>query len=333
MSSARAAAWQSRTVLCTGATGMVGGWVVHALLEAGARVVALVRDVDPQAELFRSGAAQRVIQVRGALQDFTLLERTLNQYEVDSVIHLGAQAIVGAAERSPLETFESNVRGTYNLLEACRQHAERVRRIAVASSDKAYGDNGGQPYREDQPLAARHPYDVSKACTDLLAQTYAVTYGLPVAIARCGNIYGGGDRNWSRLVPGTIRALQLGQAPLIRSDGTFVRDYVYVKDAANAYLVLAEHAAEDGVRGEAFNFSANAPLSVLELVRRIADLMGKRHLQPQILNQAKHEIPHQVLLADKARQRLGWQPRYSLDEGLRETIDWYTGYLAELAAA
>jgi CDP-glucose 4,6-dehydratase len=295
--------------------------------------VALVRDADPRVEFFRSGAAQRVVQVRGELQDAALLERTLNKYEVDTVIHLGAQAIVAAAERSPLETFESNIRGTYNLLDACRLHADRVRRIAVASSDKAYGDNHGEPYREDQPLLARHPYDVSKTCTDLLAQTYAYTYSLPIAIARCGNIYGGGDLNWSRLVPGTIRSLQLGEPPQIRSDGTYVRDYLYVKDAAAAYLLLAEHAGEDGVRGEAFNFSANAPLSVLELVRRIAGLMGKRHLQPRILNYAKHEIPQQVLLADKAHQRLGWQPRYTLQRGLRETIAWYTEYLAAGASA
>lgn len=312
---------------------MVGGWVVHALLQAGANVIALVRDVDPRVEFFRSGAARRVTQVRGELQDFGLLERTINQYEIDTVIHLGAQAIVSAAERSPLETFESNIRGTYNLLEACRVHASQVARIAVASSDKAYGDTNGEPYREDQPLIARHPYDVSKSCTDLLAQTYAYTYELPIAIARCGNIYGGGDLNWSRLVPGTIRSLRDGQAPEIRSDGSYVRDYLYVKDAASAYLSLAEHAPEDGVRGEAFNFSAGSPLSVLELVGRIAELMGKRHLQPRILNHARHEIPRQVLLADKARARLGWRPRYSLDDGLLETIDWYTQFLNAAAAA
>jgi CDP-glucose 4,6-dehydratase len=326
-------AWQSRRVLCTGATGIVGGWVVHALLDAGADVVALARDRDPYAEFFRSGAWQRTTLVYGQLQDFQLLERTLNQYEIDTVIHLGAQAIVSVAERSPLETFEANIRGTYNLLEACRIHRGLVQRIAVASSDKAYGDNSGAAYTEDLPLLARHPYDVSKACTDLLAQTYAYTYDLPIAVARCGNIYGGGDLNWSRIVPGTIRAFSDNQSPEIRSDGTFVRDYLYVKDAASAYLALAHQAANDGVSGEAFNFSAGEPHSVLDLVARIGGLMGKRHLQPRVLNYAKHEIPHQVLAADKARARLDWQPRYSLDEGLRETIDWYMGYLNLAAAA
>ena len=329
----RAWFWQSRTVLCTGATGIVGGWVVHELLAAGAHVVALVRDTDPRVEFFRSAAAAQTTIVHGQLQDYALLERTINQYEIDTVVHLGAQAIVSAAARSPLETFESNIRGTYNLLEACRVHSDLVKRIAVASSDKAYGDHSGQPYTEDSPLLARHPYDVSKSCTDLLAQTYAYTYALPVTIARCGNIYGGGDLNWTRLVPGTVRSLFQGEQPLIRSDGSYVRDYLYVKDAASAYLTLAEHAADEGVRGEAFNFSAGNPLSVLDLVSCIAQLMGKRHLQPRILNYAKHEIPHQILRSDKAHQRLGWRPRYTLEQGLLETIDWYTGHLRGAVAA
>jgi CDP-glucose 4,6-dehydratase len=306
---------------------MVGGWVVRALLEAGAHVVALVRDTDQRVEFFRSGAHRQVALVPGQLEDFSTLERAINQYEVDTVIHLGAQAIVAAAERSPLETFESNIRGSYNLLEACRVHRDLVQRVVIASSDKAYGDNSGKPYSEDLPLSARHPYDVSKACGDLLAQTYAYTYQLPVTIARCGNIYGGGDLNWSRLVPGTIRSLCRNQAPQIRSDGLYVRDYLYVKDAASAYLALAEHAADESMRGEAFNFSAGEPHSVLELVACIAGLMNKRHLRPEILNQARHEIPHQVLLADKARSRLGWGPRYTLEQGLDDTIRWYAGYL------
>jgi len=310
---------------------MVGGWVVHALLEAGARVIAVVRDTDPRAEFFRSGAVGQATLVAGQLQDYATLERTINKYEVDTVIHLGAQAIVTAAERSPLETFESNIRGTYNLLEACRVHPDLVKRVAVASSDKAYGDNSGKPYSEDLPLLARHPYDVSKTCGDLLAQTYAYTYGLPVTIARCGNIYGGGDLNWSRLVPGTIRSFRQNQSPQIRSDGSNVRDYLYVKDAASAYLTLAERAADDGVRGEAFNFSAGEPRSVLEMVGCIASLMGKAHLQPRILDQAKHEIRHQVLVADKARATLGWQPEHTLENGLKETIAWYDGFLTEQA--
>ncbi len=320
-------AWGGHTVLCTGATGVVGGWVVAALLEAGAHVVALVRDTNQQLEFFRSGASAHVTSVPGRLEDFSTVERAINHHEVDTVIHLGAQAIVTAAERYPLETFESNIRGTYNLLEACRLHADQVRSVVVASSDKAYGDNHGEPYREDQPLAGRHPYDVSKTCTDLLAQTYAYTYKLPVTIARCGNIYGGGDLNWSRLVPGTIRAFLHNQRPRIRSDGSFVRDYLYVKDAASAYLSLAENAARDGVRAEAFNFSAATPRTVLEIVTCIAELMHKQHLQPNVLIQAKHEIPQQLLISDKARERLSWTPRYSLEQGLHETIAWYVDCL------
>lgn len=311
---------------------MVGSWVVRALLDAGAHVVALVRDTDRRAEFYRSCLDRRVTVVHGQLEDFALLERTINHQEIETVIHLGAQALVNAALRSPLETFESNIRGTYNLLEACRARRDLVGHIAVASSDKAYGDHQGEPYTEDLPLQARHPYDVSKTCTDLLAQTYAATYDMPVTVARCGNIYGGGDLNWSRIVPGTIRAFLQNEAPVIRSDGLFVRDYLFVKDAASAYLMLAEHAAEEGIRGEAFNFSAAQPLNVLEMVRCIAALMDTSHLQPRVLNAARHEIPFQVLSAEKAQSRLGWKPAYSVEAGLRETIDWYREFLMAEAA-
>jgi CDP-glucose 4,6-dehydratase len=321
--------WQGKVVLCTGATGLVGGWLVSALLDMGADVVALVRNSDHRAEFLRSGAFRRVALVAGKLEDFGVLERAINQYEVDTVIHLAAQAIVTAAERSPLQTFESNIRGTYNLLEACRIHPELVERVVVASSDKAYGNNRGLPYTEDLPLRANHPYDVSKACADLLARTYAHTYGVPVAVARCGNIFGGGDMNWNRLVPGTIRALTHGEQPRIRSDGTYVRDYLYVKDAAAAYLVLAEQAACPGVRGEAFNFSAACPKTVLEVVECISELMGTQHLRPRILNEVRNEIPSQVLATDRAHERLDWRPKYHLAAGLRETIDWYRAFLAD----
>jgi CDP-glucose 4,6-dehydratase len=304
---------------------------VSALLDLGAEVVALVRNTDHRAEFLRSGAFRRVALVAGTLEDFGVLERTVNHYAVDTVIHLAAQAIVTVAERTPLQTFESNIRGTYNLLEACRIHPELVQRVVVASSDKAYGNNQGLPYSEEMPLAANHPYDVSKACADLVAQTYAHTYGLPVAIARCGNIYGGGDLNWNRLVPGTIRALMHDERPQIRSDGTYVRDYLYVRDAAAAYLTLAEHAAQDGVHGEAFNFSGACPRTVLEVVECIAQLMGKQAVEPQILNEARNEIPNQVLASEKARERLDWCPRYGLVHGLRETVAWYRAFLAEPA--
>ncbi len=242
--------WTGRRVFVTGATGIVGSWLVRRLLDDGALVVALVRDWDPQTELIRSGDIGRTHVVNGALEDYASLERTVNEHEIDTVFHLGAQTIVGSAYRSPLPTFEANIRGTYNLLEVCRVHSGLVGSIVVASSDKAYGESPTLPYAEDMPLAGRHPYDVSKSCTDLLAATYAHTYGLPVTVARCGNIYGGGDLNWSRIVPGTVRSLLAEEQPIIRSDGKFTRDYIYVQDVVDAYLRLAHSAADDGVRGE-----------------------------------------------------------------------------------
>src|SRR5687767_3362703 len=284
----RAAFWRGRRVLVTGATGMVGSWLVKELLSAGARVAALVLDADPQSELFRSGDVDRVAVVNGAIEDIAPLERAITLHETDTVFHLAAQAIVGVAHRAPLATFESNVRGTYNLLELCRRHADLVRRVVVASSDKAYGEQV-LPYTEEAPLSAQHPYEVSKSCADAIAQCYHHTYGLPVAIARCGNIYGGGDLNWSRIVPGAIRS-GLEQSPLvIRSDGKFLRDYIYVKDAARAYLRLAESLDDPAVAGQAFNFSDEAPLSVLQMVDAIRERMGCP-LEVDIRNDARGEI-------------------------------------------
>ncbi len=321
--------WTGRRVLVTGATGIVGSWMVRRLLEEGAVVVALVHDWDPQSELMRSGAVHRSHVVNGALEDYGTLERAVNHHEVDAVIHLGAQALVGPANRSPLATFEANIRGTYNLLEVCRVHRDLVRSVVVASSDKAYGEAPELPYREEMPLAGRHPYDVSKSCADLLALTYSHTYDLPVTVARCGNIYGGGDLNWSRIVPGTIRSLWSGRRPVIRSDGTFTRDYIYVEDVVDAYLRLALKAPEEGVRGEAFNFSPGEPMTVLEVTRRIGELMDRQALEPVILNQARAEIRDQYLDSGKAAERLGWSPRYSIEEGLERTIVWYTALLSE----
>jgi CDP-glucose 4,6-dehydratase len=248
-------------------------------------------------------------------------------YEVDSVFHLGAQTIVGIAQRAPHGTLEANVRGTYNLLEVCRRHADLVQRVVVASSDKAYGETDALPYTEDSPLAARHPYEVSKACGDLIAQSYHHTYGLPVTIARCGNIYGGGDLNWSRIVPSTIRSFLRDKPPVLRSDGTFVRDYLYVRDAATAYMHLADGLATDGVVGSAFNFSDESPLTVLELVEAIRERMGKSGIEPVVLDTAVGEIHDQVLSAARARAVLGWKPQHDLRAGLDETIAWYTDYL------
>lgn len=315
--------WSERRVFVTGATGIVGSWLVKNLLAAGAYVVVLIRDADPQAELFRSGDHHKTSIVNGRLEDYLTLERAINEHEIDTVFHLAAQPIVGVAHRAPLQTFEANIRGTYHVLEACRTHSQLVSRVVVASSDKAYGTQPHLPYTEDMPLQGRYPYEVSKSCTDLLSQAYFHTYNLPVAIARCGNIYGGGDINWSRIIPGTIRSLLHGERPIIRSDGTFIRDYIYVKDVARAYMTLAEQMETAPVPGEAFNFSPERALTVLELVDIIRQIMDCEHIKPDIQNTAVGEIHSQYLDATKAKKRLGWQPQFSLTQGLTETAAWY----------
>jgi len=319
--------WATRRVLVTGATGMIGAWLTKGLLAEGAHVVALVWEADQQSELFRSGAIRRVTVVNGALEDFWALERAINRHEVDTVFHLGAQTLVGTAYRFPLPTFEANIRGTYNLLEACRIHEAFVTRVVIASSDKAYGEQPRLPYTEEMPMNGRHPYEVSKSCADLLAQAYHHTYGTPLAIARCGNVFGGGDLNWSRIIPGTIRSLLQKVRPVIRSDGTYLRDYLYVQDVARAYLRLAECLDDDRVRGQAFNFSAETPLTVLEVVKRIQRLMNAMDIEPEIRRCARTEIHSQHLSAAKAREVLGWEPGCDLETGLRETIAWYRAFL------
>jgi CDP-glucose 4,6-dehydratase len=318
--------WTARRVLVTGATGIVGSWLCKDLLERGACVTAFVRDDDPQSDFFRSETANGCNIIRGDLANFTDCLRAINGSESDVVFHLGAQTLVGAALREPLETFESNIRGTYNLLEAARRLPGLARSIVIASSDKAYGDAGGLPYDEDMPLRARHPYDVSKSCADLLATTYAHTYGLRVAIARCGNIFGGGDLNWSRIVPGTIRSLLRGERPVLRSNGAAIRDYIYVRDVVSAYVLVAEALDAGRIAGEAFNFSPESRVSVLEIVERIASVLGARS-EPVILDNACFEIPSQTLSSAKARASLGWQPAWSLDAGLDETVTWYRAHL------
>lgn len=318
--------WQDRPTLVTGATGLLGGWLVRRLLHAEADVVCLVRDSVPQSEFVRSGLIDRVKVVTGDVRSQSLLERILGEYEIDTVLHLAAQTIVTIANRNPVSTFKTNIGGTWALLEACRR-SPTVKQIVVASSDKAYGEHRQLPYTEDAPLMGRHPYDVSKSCADLIAQSYALTYGLPVAITRCGNFYGGGDLNWNRIVPGTIRSVLRGQRPVIRSDGKFVRDYFYVEDGAVANMVLAEClAADNGLKGQAFNFSNESQVTVLELVDRILKLM-KSKLDPDVRNEAVNEIREQYLSANRAREILGWKPLFTLDEGLRRTIDWYHEFL------
>ena len=260
------------------------------------------------------------------MENFASVERAINEHEIDTVFHLGAQTIVGTALRSPLSTFESNIRGSYNLLEACRRHSSLVKRIVVASSDKAYGSSDVLPYTEEMPLCGKHPYDVSKSCTDLLAFSYYHTYGSPIAVARCGNIFGGGDLNWSRIIPGTIRSFHLNEAPVIRSDGTFTRDYVFVDDVIDAYLMLAQNVHRENVQGQAFNFGPNAPSSVLEIVKLLQKLMNRPNLNPKVLNTAKAEIHDQSLCSKKARETFGWEPRFGLEKGLIETIRWYENY-------
>ncbi|MFQ5690920.1 MAG: GDP-mannose 4,6-dehydratase [Gemmatimonadota bacterium] len=319
--------WRGRRVFVTGASGLLGSWLVEALLAAEAEVTCLIRDWIPGSRLVLSDSYDRVQVVRGELEDFDLILRAINEYEVDSVFHVAAQTIVGTAARSPLSTFESNIRGTWNLLEACRLCPKLVERIVVASSDKAYGTSDRLPYTEDTPLQGRFPYDVSKSCADLISLSYYHTFGTPLAVTRCGNLFGGGDLNFNRLIPGTIRSALRDERPVIRSDGTFVRDYFYVGDAAAAYLELAERLPNEDFVGEAFNFGTETPLSVLEVVDLVLRLSGRESLRPRVLDEAEAEIQQQYLDCAKARRLLGWRPRLGLEEGLRETISWYEDWL------
>ena len=318
--------WRDRSVLVTGCTGLLGNWLVAELLERGALVTGLVRDLVPQSRLYAGDWYRQINIVRGCVEDLPTVERAINEYEVDTVFHLAAQTIVGVANREPLATFETNIKGTWNILEACRR-VGGVSRIVIASSDKAYGDQLVLPYSETTPLQGEHPYDVSKSCADLISRAYYVSYGLPVCITRCGNFYGGGDLNFNRIVPCTIRSALRDKPVVIRSDGTFIRDYFYAKDGVLAYLHLAEQMDRKEVLGEAFNFSNELQISVRGMVDRVLKLMGKSHLEPVVLNQAKNEIKHQYLSADKARKMLGWESKYPLEEGLKETIEWYRHFL------
>lgn len=318
--------WRYQNVFVTGCTGLLGTWLTEALVNADANVTGLIRDWVPRSRLFtETGLYARINTVRGEVEDLYTLERILNEYEVETVFHLAAQTIVGIANKNPLSTFETNVKGTWNLLEACRR-VPGIKRIVVASSDKAYGNQTELPYDEATSLVGTHPYDVSKSCADLIAKAYHVTYGLPVCVTRCGNFYGGGDLNFNRLVPGTIRSVLNNERPVIRSNGAYIRDYFYVKDGAYACMLLAEKMGKN-LHGEAFNFSNEIQVTVKELVTKITAIMGRSDLTPLVLNEAKHEIVHQYLSAQKARRILGWQPHYSLDKGLAETIEWYKKFL------
>ena len=319
--------WRDRPTFVTGATGQLGGWLVKHLIGAGADLVCLVRDWVPQCDLVRTGLLEQVKVVRGDLRDLALMRRALGEYEINTVIHLAAQSIVGTANRDPITTFDTNIRGTWTLLEACRL-SPTVQQIVAASTDKAYGDSDELPYHEEMPLRAVYPHDVSKACADMIAACYAQTYDQHVAVTRLPNIYGGGDLNWNRIVPGTIRSVLKGEPPVIHSDGKFIRDYLYVEDAVAAHAFLAERLAEKPeLRGQAFNLSSGGHLSVLELVDKIIRLAGAG-LEPVVEDKVKHEIRDQYLSAEKARDILGWHPLYTVDEGLQITIDWYRAFFA-----
>jgi len=322
--------WLDRPTFVTGATGLVGGWLVRRLVDAGADVVCLVRDWVPQSEVTRTSLIERVKIVRGDIRDQPTLERALGEFEIDTVINLAAQTIVTIANRNPVSTWETNVQGTWALLEACRR-TPTIKQIVMASSDKAYGESDQLPYDEETPLRGRHPYDASKSCSDIISQTYAKSYGLPVVVTRCGNFYGGGDLNWNRIVPGTIRSILRGQRPIIRSDGQFVRDYFYVEDGAAAYMLLAQrlHAQPD-LAGQAFNFSNETQTTVIDIAKTILSLMDSS-LELDIRNEASNEIRHQYLSAARARRDLQWQPLFTLDEGLAKTIAWYRDFLAQTA--
>ena len=317
--------WKNKNIFITGATGFLGSWLTKYLLEENSNITALVRDWVPKSKLISDDSINKINIIRGNIEDYLLIERIINEYEIDTVFHVAAQTIVGIANSNPLSTFESNIKGTWNILEACRK-ATNVKKVVVASSDKAYGDQEILPYSESTPLVGRHPYDVSKSCADLICRSYYETYELPVCVTRCGNFYGGGDLNFNRIIPGTIRSILNNDPPVIRSDGSFIRDYFYIEDAVLAYLLLAEKMDDKSIHGEAFNFSNEIQITVLDLVNKIIDLMDS-NLKPVILNKATNEIRHQYLSAKKAKDLLGWKSEYDLNIGLQKTISFYIDFL------
>jgi CDP-glucose 4,6-dehydratase len=318
--------WHERPVLVTGCTGLLGSWLTQRLIEVDADVVGLIRDDVPQSWLVTSGNIHRIRVARGDVTDYVTVERIINEYEVETVFHLAAQTIVGIANRAPLSTFETNIRGTWVVLEAIRR-SPTVKRVVIASSDKAYGSQPQLPYTEEMKLQGQHPYDVSKSAADMIAQMYGKTYGMPVAITRCANLYGGGDLNWNRLIPGTIRSALQGKPPVIRSDGTFVRDYLYVRDAVIAYMMVAQVLDRDEFWGQAFNCGTDAPVSVSDMVAMILSLSPHPELVPVILNEAENEIKDQYLDSTKINKLIGWESAYSRESALRETIGWYAKHL------
>lgn len=322
--------WLNKNVFITGCTGLLGSWLTEELINLNANIIGLVRDHVPRSRIYREGFIDKINIVSGNLEEHHVIDRALNEYEIEVVFHLAAQSIVPIANNNPLSTFESNIKGTGALLEACRRN-KQVNKIIVASSDKAYGEHKILPYTEDMPLMGRNPYDVSKSCADLISQMYFYHYQLPVCVTRCGNLFGGGDLNFNRIIPGTIRSVFYGERPVIRSDGKYVRDYFYVKDAAKAYILLAEKMDDEKITGHAFNFGNDTPMTVLEITKELLALMGRSDLDPVIRNEAKGEIFKQYLSSKKSRKMLRWKPVFSIREGLQETIKWYENYFAALS--
>lgn len=311
-------------VFLTGATGLVGGHVTEALLKAypGVQVTTIVQSMDPRSYLVQQGLDKRIGIYYGDIRDRKLVNDLVMREEIDTIIHLAAQPLVSVALQLPYETCETNFMGTLNVLEAAR-HSPNIRAIVLASTDKSYGRAVFQPYTEEHPLNALHPYDSSKAAADILARCYAQCYGMPIVVTRFGNIYGPGDLNFNRLIPGAMSALNSDVPLRLRSDGSMRRDFVYVKDVAEGYLLLAKNAKEHA--GEAFNITSNVNMSVLEALERISSVVGKQ-VPFVIENTAKHEIPAQALSNEKIQSRLGWQPPHTFEDGIRETHEWYKKY-------
>jgi len=318
--------WQGKIVFVTGFEGFLGSRLTQMLLDRGAKVVGLDIKIFRKDTVLTPIDYKRIVVYRGSVADRKLVRGILRRHPINVVFHLAAEAIVYRSQENPLKAFESNIAGTWEVLEACRLY-RNLQAIVIASSDKAYGAHKKLPYKEDAPLIANHPYDVSKSCTDLIANTYAHTYGLPVAITRCGNIYGPGDFNFSRLLPDAMRCFCSGKTLQIRSDGRFVRDYVYVDDVVEGYLKIAELLKRRKLEGEAFNLSNEMPLSVMQLLKKIDELSSRgRKLKYKIINTARYEIKKQYLCSRKARRTLDWKPRNTIGEGLKKTINWYSVY-------
>lgn len=318
--------WKDKNVLVTGCTGIIGSWLTDRLVSVGSNVTGIIRDHIGRSKLLQENIVNRINVAYGDITDFYFVNRVLAEYEIDTVFHLAAQTIVSIANRSPLSTFESNIKGTWTLLEACRL-SPTVERVVVASSDKAYGETKALPYLEDHPLQGKHPYDVSKSCADLIAQSYYHTYRLPIGITRLANVYGGGDLNFNRIVPGSIKAVLENRTPIIRSDGSPLREYLYIEDAVDAYLALAQNIHRPEVMGQSFNFAPQQPYTVLEIVEEIIKVAGK-NLRPEIrcILGMQGEIPHQYSDSSKAKKVLNWYPKWQLSNGIQETLRWYSNY-------